>query len=140
MSQIVYTELEAFPLRWRYLETEPLDYETAQTWSPEQTFNVPIQTYTLPDTSTPENLNLFGANAFSQTIARHANYEFWDNYLLSIQRVGNPGPLKVEIYNTVRATNTFLTHGLIENTGSAGQDSISTTTWRAVSRTFPRRI
>ncbi|MCX8201309.1 MAG: hypothetical protein N3H84_04320 [Candidatus Caldarchaeum sp.] len=141
MSQIVYTELEAFPIRWPYLQLEPLDTTTTQSWSSEQTFNTSIQTYTLPDTTSPEGVHLFGANALSQTIARHANYELWDNFLLSIQRVGNPGPLKVEIYNTVRATNTFLTHGLLENFDSpVGSDSISTTTWRAVSRTFPRKI
>ncbi|MCS7133577.1 MAG: hypothetical protein NZ921_02095 [Candidatus Caldarchaeum sp.] len=145
MSQIVYTELEAFPIRWPYLQLEPLDTTATRSWPNDQAFNVSggATTYTSTDVGgTAVEVALFGSRMMGQVWRRQAQVEFWDNLELMVRRVGSPGPLKVEFYKVVRSSTDYLpdilreTHyGATDNT-----DQVTTSTWRATTRNFPARI
>ncbi|MEM2114528.1 MAG: hypothetical protein QXS12_03650 [Candidatus Caldarchaeum sp.] len=143
MSQVVYTELEAFPLRWPYLQLEPLDSTTTKTWQAEQTFNIPsYATYTPADVGgTVQSIPLYGQVRLGQVLKRQAGGgEFWDNLELSLSKVGSPGPLRVEIYRAVRSSTEFLADGLREGGNASNTDSVSPTTWKATTRNFPNKI
>ena len=97
MSQIVYTELEALPLRWPYLQLEPLDNSAAKSWATDQTFNVSTSstTYTPPDTGSPIEVAVYGPRKLGQVLLKKASasHELSTNLELYVRKVGNPGPL-----------------------------------------------
>ncbi|MEM1943772.1 MAG: hypothetical protein QXY50_00805 [Candidatus Caldarchaeum sp.] len=148
MSQIVYTELEGFPLRWPYLALEPLDKETTKTWTSDQNFNTATSstTYTPNDTGgTLTELAIYGSRKLGQIIKKNstAAVELWSGFEASIRKVGNPGDLQVEIYSITRSSTVFLEDSFYIATsgGSASsQDSVSKTTWRGCTINYPNRI
>ncbi|MEM2720274.1 MAG: hypothetical protein QXU49_05760 [Candidatus Caldarchaeum sp.] len=145
MSQIVYTELEGFPLRWPYLTLEPLDVVTNKTWPSDQTFNTSTAstTYTPADVGSPTELAVYGSRKLGQIIRKNsaAAAEFWDSFEASIRKVGNPGDLKVEIYTMSRSSNVYLEDSFYVDPGSSGvYDSVSTTTWRGCTVNYPNKI
>ncbi|MEM2096068.1 MAG: hypothetical protein QXR20_05595 [Candidatus Caldarchaeum sp.] len=146
MSQIVYTELEGFPLRWPYLALEPLDNATTRTWASDQTFNTPTSstTYTPNDTGgTLTELAIYGSRKLGQIIKKNSTtaVELWSSFEASIRRVGNPGDLKVEIYTITRSSTVFLEDSFYVDPGWSGYyDVISTTTWRGCTINYPNRI
>lgn len=141
MSQIVYTELEALPLRWPYLQLEPLDKEYTQTWPTDQTFNVSTSstTYTPPDTGSPVEIPIYGVRRLGQILPKQstASYELLSNIEVSIRKVGNPGSLKTELY-TLKESNDYINDELTENISdvSSTYPSVSGNTWKAVTRSF----
>jgi hypothetical protein len=112
VSQVVYTELEALPLRWPYLQLEPLDVTYTQTWGTDQTFNTPTTstTYTPPDTGSPVEVAVYGPRKLGQALLKKSTspYELLTNLELSVRKVGNPGPLKTEIHRLTPLTDNFL--------------------------------
>ncbi|MEM4281495.1 MAG: hypothetical protein QW470_07320 [Candidatus Caldarchaeum sp.] len=145
MSQIVYTELEGFPLRWPYLTLEPLDAVTTKTWPSDQTFNISTasSTYTPPDVSSPTELAVYGSRKLGQPIPKsNVPVEFWNNLEASIRKAGSPGDLKVEIYSVTRSSTDYLEDTFYVNPsgGPIAYDGISTTTWRGCTLNFPSKI
>jgi hypothetical protein len=145
VSQVVYTELEALPLRWPYLQLEPLDTTYTQTWGTDQTFNTPTTstTYTPPDTGSPVEVAVYGPRKLGQALLKKSTspYELLTNLELSVRKVGNPGPLKTEIHRLTPLTDNFLDDKFRE-TSSATADSyaITSTSWVAQTRNITEKI
>ena len=112
MSQIVYTELEALPLRWPYLQLEPLDVQTVNSWATDQTFNVSTSstTYTPPDTGSPIEVAVYGPRKLGQVLLKKASasHELSTNLELYVRKVGNPGPLKMGVYEVIGSTTAYV--------------------------------
>jgi hypothetical protein len=146
VSQVVYTELEALPLRWPYLQLEPLDTTYTQTWGTDQTFNTPTTstTYTPPDTGSPVEVAVYGPRKLGQALLKKSTspYELLTNLELSVRKVGNPGPLKTEILRITPLTDNFLNDSFRENFGGATADSytITSTSWVAQTRNITEKI
>jgi hypothetical protein len=145
VSQVVYTELEALPLRWPYLQLEPLDTTYTQTWGTDQTFNTPTTstTYTPPDTGSPVEVAVYGPRKLGQALLKKSTspYELLTNLELSVRKVGNPGPLKTEIYRLTPLTDNLLDDKFREN-ASATSDTpaITSTSWVAQTRNITEKI
>jgi hypothetical protein len=145
VSQVVYTELEALPLRWPYLQLEPLDTTYTQTWGTDQTFNTPTTstTYTPPDTGSPVEVAVYGPRKLGQALLKKSTsqYELLTNLELSVRKVGNPGPLKTEIHRLTPLTDNFLDDSFRE-TSSATSDTtaITSTSWVAQTRNITEKI
>jgi hypothetical protein len=145
LSQIVYTELEALPLRWPYLQLEPLDVTYTQTWGTDQTFNTPTTstTYTPPDTGSPVEVAVYGSRKLGQALVKKSTspYELLTNLELSVRKVGNPSPLKTEIHRLTPLTDNFLDDSFRE-TSSATSDTtaITSTSWVAQTRNITEKI
>jgi hypothetical protein len=145
VSQVVYTELEALPLRWPYLQLEPLDTAYTQTWGIDQTFNTPTTstTYTTPDTGSPVEVAVYGPRKLGQALVKKSTspYELLTNLELSVRKVGNPGPLKTEIHRLTPLTDNFLNDKFRE-TSSATSDTtaITSTSWIAQTRNITEKI
>jgi hypothetical protein len=145
VSQVVYTELEALPLRWPYLQLEPLDTAYTQTWGTDQTFNTPTTstTYTTPDTGSPVEVAVYGPRKLGQALVKKSTspYELLTNLELSVRKVGNPGPLKTEIHRLTPLTDNFLNDSFRE-TSSATSDTtaITSTSWIAQTRNITEKI
>jgi hypothetical protein len=145
VSQVVYTELEALPLRWPYLQLEPLDTAYTQTWGTDQTFNTPTTstTYTTPDTGSPVEVAVYGPRKLGQALVKKSTspYELLTNLELSVRKVGNPGPLKTEIHRLTPLTDNFLNDKFRE-TSSATSDTtaITSTSWVAQTRNITEKI
>jgi hypothetical protein len=146
VSQVVYTELEALPLRWPYLQLEPLDTTYTQTWGTDQTFNTPTTstTYTPPDTGSPVEVAVYGPRKLGQALLKKSTspYELLTNLELSVRKVGNPGPLKTEIHRLTPLTDNLLDDSFRENTSTATADSyaITSTSWVAQTRNITEKI
>jgi hypothetical protein len=146
VSQVVYTELEALPLRWPYLQLEPLDTTYTQTWGTDQTFNTPTTstTYTPPDTGSPVEVAVYGPRKLGQALLKKSTspYELLTNLELSVRKVGNPGPLKTEIFRITPLTDNFLDDSFRENTSTAASDTtaITSTSWVAQTRNITEKI
>ncbi|MCS6770065.1 MAG: hypothetical protein NZ570_06490 [Candidatus Caldarchaeum sp.] len=145
MSQIIYTELEAFPIRWPYLQLEPLDTTTTRTWTSDQTFNMTTasETYSTQDTGSPIEEAVFGSRRVGQVmVLRHTQHNYWTGVELVVRRVGSSGPLHIQIYSVRRSSADFLPHSFHEGWSWVGDvgDGVSTTTWRAETRNFPRTV
>jgi hypothetical protein len=146
VSQVVYTELEALPLRWPYLQLEPLDTTYTQTWGTDQTFNTPTTstTYTPPDTGSLVEVAVYGPRKLGQALVKRSTspYELLTNLELSVRKVGNPGPLKTEIHRLTPLTDNFLNDSFRENLSVAAADSyaITSTSWVAQTRNITEKI
>jgi hypothetical protein len=146
VSQVVYTELEALPLRWPYLQLEPLDVTYTQTWGTDQTFNTPTTstTYTPPDTGSPVEVAVYGPRKLGQALLKKATaqYELLTNLELSVRKVGNPGPLKTEIHRLTPLTDNFLDDSFREAITSSTNDptAITSTSWLAQTRNITEKI
>jgi hypothetical protein len=147
VSQVVYTELEALPLRWPYLQLEPLDVTYTQTWGTDQTFNTPTTstTYTPPDTGSPVEVAVYGPRKLGQALLKKSTspYELLTNLELSVRKVGNPGPLKTEIYRLTPLTDNFLDDSFREAITSPTSDTtttITSTSWVAQTRNITEKI
>jgi hypothetical protein len=145
VSQVVYTELEALPLRWPYLQLEPLDTTYTQTWGTDQTFNTPTTstTYTPPDTGSPVEVAVYGPRKLGQALVKKSTspYELLTNLELSVRKVGNPGPLKTEIHRLTPLTDNFLDDSFREAiTPSTDTTTITSTSWVAQTRNITEKI
>ncbi|GBC68393.1 hypothetical protein HRbin01_00074 [archaeon HR01] len=144
MSQIVYTELEAFPLRWPYLQLEPLDIETVKTWPSDQAFNVDTasSTYTPANIGSPIEIPVYGDVKLVQVIrkAATAQYELWTNLEVYARKVGNPGPLKVEAYTAEQSPTDWVNDEIREPDGSFFNTTTVFNKWRAVTRNIPEPL
>jgi hypothetical protein len=145
VSQVVYTELEALPLRWPYLQLEPLDTTYTQTWGTDQTFNTPTTstTYTPPDTGSPVEVAVYGPRKLGQALLKKSTspYELLTNLELSVRKVGNPGPLKTEIHRLTPLTDNFLDDSFREAiTPSTDTTTITSTSWVAQTRNITEKI
>ena len=145
MSQVVYTELEALPLRWPYLQLEPLDASTTHTWQTDQTFNTPTSstTYTPADVGSPVEVAVYGPRKLGQVLLKKASasYELATNFELSVRKVGSPGPLKMEVYTVEGSSTVFVNSEDEDRFASTGDTaSISSTSWVAHTRSIGEKI
>ncbi len=134
MSQVVYTELEALPLRWPYLQLEPLDTTTTQTWETDQTFNTSTTstTYTPPDINSPIEVAVYGTRKLGQVLLKKgaAAYDYNTNLELTIRKIGSPGPLRMEIYEVTGSTTEYVNDDDGDRLGAATTTQQVTSTTR----------
>ncbi|MEM4591727.1 MAG: hypothetical protein QW555_07865 [Nitrososphaerota archaeon] len=123
MSQVVYTELEGFPLRWEYKGAVPQETKkeadrTAKTWSVSTTPAAQVA-----NTNTGTGNVIYGPNTVAQSFKSPGNA----TKAMAVQLYGNkvgspPNPLYVEVRKVARnlknTSNTESTDELIPRRGA----------------------